>query len=173
MAENTAEKQSRSRRRRERLKGGAAGAATIEQPEDNVAEAVDSDDDVEDEARGLTESKGRATPGRRNRAKSRVEEAQRDNALVRPFRGIINYFAEVRDELQKVTWPTWPEAWRLSRIVIAVTIVSSLVLGALSLIASQIITLSLDQPLVAVLLFAAITGAAVYYVRGGKFPGVS
>ena len=167
MAENTAEEQRKSRktssrRRRERMRGGAADAAIHEEPQAEEAE---------DASRGQKEAKGVATPGRRNQSNQTKSKAKRGNALTRPFMGIINYFAEVRDEMQKVTWPTWPEAWRLTRIVIVVTIIASLVLGALSLIAGQLVTLGLGQPIIMVLIFVGIVGAAIYFMRRGDTSG--
>ena len=46
-------------------------------------------------------------------------------------RGIARWWRETIGELRKVTWPTPPEAWRLTKIVIVVMLLMSLLLGLL------------------------------------------
>ncbi len=70
---------------------------------------------------------------------------------------IRSYLGEVRTELNKVSWPSREDVIRLTRIVLLVTAVTSLGLGALSIG----LTLFLDQfgfdnPLILVVLFIAI-----------------
>jgi len=48
-------------------------------------------------------------------------ESNQPNALVR-------YLRETRGEIRKVTWPTKQEAWRLTAIVLAVTLASAVFL---------------------------------------------
>ena len=57
-----------------------------------------------------------------------------ENALVR-------YVKDTRAELGKVTWPTREEGIRLTLIVLAVTIVASIVLFTVDSIFSYLITL--------------------------------
>jgi preprotein translocase subunit SecE len=52
-----------------------------------------------------------------SRSKTAVESNQ-PNAVTR-------YIRETRGELRKVTWPTREEAWRLTAIVLAVTVASA------------------------------------------------
>ena len=112
-------------------------------------EVEDDSDDEGSETRGLTAPKGRATPGRRTQE---VEEVKAETGIVSsitsPFRSIGEYWEGVRSELQKVIWPTREEIQRLATIVLVVTIISSLVLGLLSLIFSAIIAAGLNSPLV-------------------------
>jgi preprotein translocase subunit SecE len=52
-------------------------------------------------------------------AKSRSDKkAGQPNAIVR-------YFRETRGEVRKVTWPTRRESWRLTGIVLGVTVVTA------------------------------------------------
>ena len=44
---------------------------------------------------------------------------------------VTRYLRETRGEMRKVTWPTNEEAWRLTGIVLAFTLVFSLFLGGL------------------------------------------
>lgn len=136
-AENTAEEKRRRRRR---------GA---EAEEAEVAEEME-----------LAEGKGRITPGRRNK-----EEEVQGNAFTRPFINFFNYLQEVRNELDKVSWPTREETIRLTRIVLLVTVVSSLVLGGLSFLAGEVIRLGLNTPAIIVALFVAMVAGAVWYMR--------
>lgn len=70
---------------------------------------------------------------------------------------IRSYLGEVRTELNKVSWPSREDVIRLVRVVLLVTLVTSLGLGALSIG----LTLFLDQfgfeyPLILVVLFILI-----------------
>jgi len=42
---------------------------------------------------------------------------------------IQSFFRETLGELRKVTWPTWPEAWQLTQLVLAVMVVMGIILG--------------------------------------------
>ena len=55
-----------------------------------------------------------------SRSKTTTESNQ-PNALVK-------YLRETRGEIRKVTWPTREEAWRLTAIVLAVTLASAVFL---------------------------------------------
>lgn len=139
------EKQSRRRRRNE--------------PE---AEPEDEDELVEE--RGLTERKGRATPGRRGK----TEETKGGNFITRPIRGFLTYLANVRSELEKVTWPTREQTLNLTRIVLIAVIASAIVLGIISLIFSELFRIGLDTPVIMVALIVAVSLIAIYYIRSGS-----
>ena len=51
-------------------------------------------------------------------SRSKTAESKQPNAIAR-------YFRETRGEIRKVTWPTREEAWRLTAIVLAVTLASA------------------------------------------------
>ncbi len=38
---------------------------------------------------------------------------------------VVRYFRETRGEIRKVTWPTRQESWRLTGIVLGVTVVTA------------------------------------------------
>jgi preprotein translocase subunit SecE len=117
-------------------------------------------DDDGDEERGLSEVKGRATPGRRVR-----ETTARPNFAVRFIRAIGDYLGGVRDELRKVTWPTREELTRLTIIVLIVTIASSIVLGLISFMFTELFILGFDNEIVFALMFAVMIGGYVAYTR--------
>jgi len=52
---------------------------------------------------------------------------------------IINYLKEVREEMRKVTWPTRKETFRYTFIVIGISFVVSVFLGAFDYIFSFIL----------------------------------
>ena len=126
-------------------------------------EEADEIMDADAEERGLTESKGRATPGKR----SRRSFAQQSSSgfFARLFRGTRAYFGGVKDELDKVVWPTREELLRLARIVFTVTVVSALALGAISFVYREIFILGLnkDHPEIFVVLFGGV-GAGYFYI---------
>jgi preprotein translocase subunit SecE len=51
---------------------------------------------------------------------------------------LVRLFNETTGELRKVTWPTRDEAMRLTVIVLAVLIVTSLFLGSIDLLLTEI-----------------------------------
>lgn len=99
--------------------------------------------------------KGRPTPARR-------EQNGKGNFLTRIFRPIVNYFSTTRAELEKVTWPTRQEGIRLSGIVIAVTVVSSIALGVLDYLYGELFRLGFNAPLIFV-----VFGAVLVVIVGG------
>ena len=127
------------------------------------------DDEMEEaEERGLTERKGRATPSSRRKTTQPNAVVRTGNMLTRPFYAVAGYLGNVRSELEKVTWPTREETIRLTRIVLAVTIASAIVLGAISLVFSRLFSIGLQHPII---LLAIIVGAVlvtVYYFRRGR-----
>jgi preprotein translocase subunit SecE len=72
--------------------------------------------------------KDRPTPS------ARQEAPRSRNFIVRFVQNTREYFREVGVELRKVAWPTREEVNRLTRIVLIVTIVASIFLGAVSFI---------------------------------------
>ena len=95
------------------------------------------------EERGLTEGKGTATPGRRNRSGKKKDEG--GNFIKRSANGIIEYIQGVRDELDKVVWPTREELFRLAWIVAGVTIAAALALGLISIAFTELFALGLQN----------------------------
>ena len=53
---------------------------------------------------------------------------------------VQRYFRETIGELRRVSWPTWKEAWDLTKIVLIVMVAMSMVLGLLDYIYSTVIT---------------------------------
>jgi preprotein translocase subunit SecE len=58
-----------------------------------------------------------------------AEKTNQQNAVVR-------FYRETVGELRKVSWPTWPEARRLTLIVIVVLVVMGLLLGGVDWVGS-------------------------------------
>lgn len=102
--------------------------------------------------RGLS-TKGRATPSRR-----RDEDEDEGNVLTRTGGGLSEYLEGVRSELRKVAWPSREEWTRLTIIVLATLIASSLILGIISAVFTELFRIGLSQP---VILFAVIAAAVV------------
>ena len=77
--------------------------------------------------------------------KEKQQKDQKPSAITRFSDGIRRYFRETRGELRRVTWPTREESQRLTMVVIAVTIVFAIFLGALdatfSWVVGRLITL--------------------------------
>ena len=58
---------------------------------------------------------------------------------------VSKYFRETRGELRKVTWPTSGESWRLTSIVLGVTIMMSIFLWVFDTIFSNSIQFLLER----------------------------
>jgi preprotein translocase subunit SecE len=69
-----------------------------------------------------------------------------DNKLVvkKPNK-IVRWWRESLGELRKVTWPTPPEAWRLTKIVMVVMAVISVLLGVLDFAFTRLIAFILAK----------------------------
>ena len=52
---------------------------------------------------------------------------------------IQKFWRETIGELRKVSWPTWQEAWSLTRIVLIVLVIMSALLGLLDAIFSWLV----------------------------------
>ncbi len=56
---------------------------------------------------------------------------------------ISRWWRETIGELRKVSWPTPPDAWRLTKIVLAVMFIMAVILGLLDFVFSSLIRLAL------------------------------
>jgi preprotein translocase subunit SecE len=65
---------------------------------------------------------------------NKTEKEPRENVIVRTFR-------EVRSEMKKVVWPTRDETIRLTIVVIAISVVISVILFAADAVFLSLITL--------------------------------
>jgi preprotein translocase subunit SecE len=140
-ADNPAEEKSRRRRKRR--------------------SAANEDAEEAAEEYALSTGKGRATPGRRALA----ESAHEGNIVTRRFRGLREYLKGVGEELDKVVWPSREDTIRLSRIVLSVTILASIVLGAVSLTYTEFFRLGFQNEIIFVIGFAAVAAAYFAYSR--------
>ena len=52
---------------------------------------------------------------------------------------LVRWYKETMGELRKVTWPTYPEAWRLTIIVLIVMLATAVLLGSLDFLFSRLI----------------------------------
>lgn len=116
----------------------------------------------------VSETKGRPTPGRRNQV---AEVETRGNFLTRPIYGFIDYLRDVRAELDKVTWPTREDTLRLTRIVLATTIASAILLGIISAIFTELFIIGLRTPAILFAIIVLMVGGALYAIRRSNRPG--
>lgn len=56
---------------------------------------------------------------------------------------IQRYFRETTGELRKVSWPTWPEARRLTGLVLLVMLIMGLFLAGVDYLAGQLLNIIL------------------------------
>ena len=64
------------------------------------------------------------------------DKPKRENAIKRFWRETIG-------ELKKVSWPTWPEARRLTLIVIVVLVLMAIFLGAVDWVGNELLLLAI------------------------------
>lgn len=124
-------------------------------------QTVDEQDDA------ITEAKGRATPGRRGSRKAKSKTEDEGNSLTRPLYATLDYFSNVRAELNKVAWPSREDTRRLTVLCINVTIASALFLGALSLILTEFIRLGLANSWMLILVIVLMVVGAFGAMRRG------
>jgi preprotein translocase subunit SecE len=146
MAENTID--NKSKRRGRRLK-----PVEVEEVEVDVEE--DEEEDAS-ETRGITAGKGRPTPGRRNTQEVEKVEERRGNFITRPFYALREYFEGVNTELRKVTWPTREDVRNLTIIVLATTIIASLILGVIGVAFTELFRIGLVNPTVFLVFFVIV-----------------
>jgi len=125
--------------------------------------------DASAEAEPRTGGKGYATPSRRDQNEEPEETGILASARS-PFDRFREFLQDVRGELSKVVWPTREEAFRMTRIVLITLIVSALVMGMISFLMSKFVEFGLNYPVVLLVTFVAIVGAALYGIR---FAGVT
>lgn len=145
--------------REARKRGSVVEEEVLEEVEELEEEV---DDEEEPSGKGYTERKGRATPGKRARQEAAEEKG---NFVVRFARGIANYFRGVKEELEKVVWPTREELIRLSRIIIVVTLFSALVLGIMSFVFNELFIQGFNNNIIFLLFFV---GVGVIYVVASR-----
>jgi len=139
------------------------GNVTEEEMLEEVEELEEELDDDDESGSSHTERKGRATPGKRSRQEATEE---RGNFVVRFFRGIIrNYLRGVKEELEKVVWPTREELIRLARIVLIVTLFAAVVLGTMSFFFNELFIQGFSNNIVFLGFFI---GVGVLYFAAGR-----
>ena len=71
----------------------------------------------------------------------KTEKSKKAEKPKQPSR-LSRWWRETIGELRKVSWPTPPEAWRLTKIVLIVMFLMSALLGLLDFVFSRIISLT-------------------------------
>ncbi|MEK6754203.1 MAG: preprotein translocase subunit SecE [Chloroflexota bacterium] len=69
--------------------------------------------------------------------------AEKAKKVKKTENAIQRYFRETTGELRKVSWPTWPEAKRLTGLVLAVMVVVGIFLAGMDYLASELLGLVL------------------------------
>lgn len=69
--------------------------------------------------------------------------AEKAKKVKKTENAIQRYFRETTGELRKVSWPTWPEARRLTALVLVVMVVVGIFLAGMDYLASQLLNLVL------------------------------
>ena len=67
--------------------------------------------------------------------------AEKDKRSRKNENGVQRYFRETTGELRKVTWPTWPEARRLTGLVLLVMVIVGLYLSLVDGLARTVLNL--------------------------------
>jgi len=65
----------------------------------------------------------------------------RSTPIVKPDNVFVRYFKDTRAEISKVTWPTREEGFRLTWVVLVVTVISAIVLFGLDSLFSALVFL--------------------------------
>ena len=108
----------------------------------------------------ITAKKATATRSRRDE-----EEAEEDggNIIQRTGGGLVEYFEGVRSEFNKTTWPTREDTRRLTTIVLIALVISSMVLGAIAFMFTELFRLGLDAPILLFgVMFIGVAAGIIY-----------
>lgn len=133
------------------------------EPVTQTSATVSSDQDsLSDTDTVINGGKGVATRKQRDAIRERERGSQTVAERVPMVGGVASYLRNVWAEMQKVTWPTQEEAQRLTVIVVVVTTIFALFLGALDLfygwwfqegLSSTATFLAVGVPVMAIALF--------------------
>jgi preprotein translocase subunit SecE len=77
--------------------------------------------------------------------KSAPVKKSAEKKVSKPSNRLSRYLRETRGELRKVTWPTREESWRLTLIVLGVSLVMSVFLWVFDTIFSNSIQFALES----------------------------
>lgn len=80
-------------------------------------------------------------PEKPKQVQKAAKPVDKDREKPKQPNAIVRWYRETVGELRKVNWPTTPDAWRLTRIVLVVMFVMSAVLGLLDFLFSRLISL--------------------------------
>jgi len=69
--------------------------------------------------------------------------AEKAKQVKKKENAVQRYFRETTGELRKVSWPTWPEARRLTILVLIVMVVMGLFLASVDALAKELLNLML------------------------------
>ena len=67
--------------------------------------------------------------------------AEKEKKARKTENAMQKYWRETTGELRKVSWPTWPDAWRLTQLVLLVMLVMGVFLGLMDAIGRELINL--------------------------------
>ena len=69
--------------------------------------------------------------------------AEKAKKVKKTENAIQRYFRETTGELRKVSWPTWPEARRLTGLVLLVMVIVGIFLSGMDFLAGKLLNLVL------------------------------
>ncbi len=69
--------------------------------------------------------------------------AEKAKKVKKTENAVQRYFRETTGELRKVSWPTWPEARRLTGLVLLVMVVVGIFLAGMDYLAGQLLDIVL------------------------------
>ncbi|MBC7876076.1 MAG: preprotein translocase subunit SecE [Anaerolineales bacterium] len=67
--------------------------------------------------------------------------AEKAKKVKKSENAVQRYFRETTGELRKVSWPTWPEARRLTGLVLVVMVIVGIFLAGVDYLASELLKL--------------------------------
>ena len=58
-----------------------------------------------------------------------MAEVKKENWFKRKWTGLTKWFRGMKSELKKVVWPTWPQVWNNTLVVIVVSAIFAVIIG--------------------------------------------
>ena len=107
-------------------------------------------------------TKARTAPARRERDD---DDDDKPRGIAGVFATLREYFEGVQSEARKVVWPTQEDTRRLSITVLITLIVSSIILGIIVLLFTELFRIGLNEPVVLLGFMALVLVVSVVYWR--------
>ena len=116
---------------------------------------------TEEGERALSKAKARPTPTRR----AKEEDEAPKGFFARIITDLRDYVEGVSSEVRKVVWPSNEDVRRLTQIVLTTLVATSIALGIIVLLFTELFRVGLNQPIILLAIMALAGIVGIVYSR--------